>query len=154
MNTSNQNIRTHILQMIKQCSSFSNLEESNSVGYAGLNQDELKELLYETFHSHCGLDKVEFLSSTPISQVINIIIRKMPVGIINDRTYQISDETSCSYSQSCDFSEPASISLSSLVPKDFPSPELSSTFFPSEEASCIYCFPLFLKALLQTKFLL
>ena len=108
MNTSNQNIRTHILQMIKQCSSFSNLEESNSVGYAGLNQDELKELLYETFHSHCGLDKVEFLSSTPISQVINIIIRKMPVGIINDRTYQISDETSCSYSQSCDFSEPAS----------------------------------------------
>ena len=95
MNTSNQNIRTHILQMIKQCSSFSNLEESNSVGYAGLNQDELKELLYETFHSHCGLDKVEFLSSTPISQVINIIIRKMPVGIINDRTYQISDETSC-----------------------------------------------------------
>ena len=45
MNTSNQNIRTHILQMIKQCSSFSNLEESNSVGYAGLNQDELKELL-------------------------------------------------------------------------------------------------------------
>ena len=108
MNTSNQNIRTHILQMIKQCSSFSNLEESNSVGYAGLNQDELKELLYETFHSHCGLDKVEFLSSTPISHVINIIIRKMPVGIINDRTYQISDETSCSYSQSCDFSEPAS----------------------------------------------
>ena len=104
MNTSNQNIRTHILQMIKQCSSFSNLEESNSVGYAGLNQDELKELLYETFHSHCGLDKVEFLSSTPISQVINIIIRKMPVGIINGRTYQISDETSCSYSQSCDFS--------------------------------------------------
>ena len=108
MNTSNQNIRTHILQMIKQCSSFSNLEESNSVGYAGLNQDELKELLYETFHSHCGLDKVEFLSSTPISQVINIIIRKMPVGIINDRTYQISDETSCSYSQSCDFYEQAS----------------------------------------------
>ena len=75
MNTSNQNIRTHILQMIKQCSSFSNLEESNSVGYAGLNQDELKELLYETFHSHCGLDKVEFLSSTPISQVINLRYR-------------------------------------------------------------------------------
>ena len=47
------------------------------------------------------------------------------------------------------FCEPASICLSSLVLEDFPSPVLSSRFFPLEEAACIYCSPLFQKALLQ-----
>ena len=97
MSVANYRLREQILQMILQCSSNHNLNEGCSVGYAGLNQDKLKRVLYSTYHSYCGLDKVEFAFSATIGQVIDMIVKKMPVEAPNSST--VSQGTSCSNSE-------------------------------------------------------
>ena len=98
MSVANYRLREQILQMISQCSSHHNLNEGCLVGYAGLNQDKLKRVLYNTYHSYCGLDRVEFAFSATIGQVIDMIVKKMPVETPNSGT--ISQGTSYSYSYS------------------------------------------------------
>ena len=97
MSIVNYRLREEILQMISRCSSNHNLNEGCSVGYAGLNQDELKNVLFSAYHSYCGLDKVEFASFTTIGQVIDLIMKKMPVEAQNSST--VSQGTSYSYSE-------------------------------------------------------
>ena len=98
MSVANYRLREQILQMISQCSSHHNLNEGCSVGSAGLNQDKLKRVLYNTYHSYCGLDRVEFAFSATIGRVIDMIVKKMPVETPNSGT--ISQGTSYSYSYS------------------------------------------------------
>lgn len=86
MSVANYRLREQILQMISQCSSHHNLNEGCSVGYAGLNQNKLKRVLYATYHSYCGLDRVELAFSTTIGQVIDLIMKKMPVETPNSST--------------------------------------------------------------------
>lgn len=97
MSVANYRLREQILQMISQCSSNHNLNEGCSVGYAELNQDKLKRVLYDTYHSYCGLDRVEFAFSATIGQVIDMIVKKMPVEAPNSST--VSQGTSCSNSE-------------------------------------------------------
>lgn len=97
MSIVNYRLREEILQMISRCSSNHNLNEGCSVGYAGLNQDELKNVLFSAYHSYCGLDKVEFASFTTIGQVIDLIMKKMPAEAQNSST--VSQGTSYSYSE-------------------------------------------------------
>lgn len=97
MSMANYRLREQILQIISQCSSHHNLNEGCSVGYAGLNQDKLKRVLYATYHSYCGLDRVELAFSTTIGQVIDLIMKKMPVETPNSST--VSQGTSYSNSE-------------------------------------------------------
>ncbi len=97
MSMANYRLREQILQIISQCSSHHNLNEGCSVGYAELNQDKLKRVLYDTYHSYCGLDRVEFAFSATIGQVIDMIVKKMPVEAPNSST--VSQGTSCSNSE-------------------------------------------------------
>lgn len=97
MSIANYRLREEILQMISRCSSHHNLNEGCSVGYAGLNQDKLKRVLNSTYHSYCGLDRVEFAFSATIGQVIDTIMKKMSVEAQNSST--VSQGTSYSYSE-------------------------------------------------------
>lgn len=93
----NYRLREEILKMISQCSSHHNLNEGCSVGYAGLNQDKLKSILYSTYHSYCGLDRVEFTFSATIGQVVDTIMKKMPAEARNNSA--VSQNTNHSYSE-------------------------------------------------------
>ena len=79
MSAAEHHMREYILKIIEECSSEHNINESCSVGYVALNQRKLKCALLSIFDSSCGLNKVEFTSSTPIRKVIDVIIKNMPV---------------------------------------------------------------------------
>ena len=97
MSVANYRLREEILQMISQCSSKCNLNEGCSVGYSELNQDKLKRVLYSTYHSYCGLDRVEFVSSATIGQVVDLIVKKMPAKEQNNTA--VTQGTGHSYSE-------------------------------------------------------
>lgn len=97
MSVANYRLREEILQMISQCSSHHNLNEGCSVGYAGLNQSELARVLYSTYQSYCGLNSVAFSPSTTIRQVIDFIVKKIPVDVQNGAS--ASQRASYSYSE-------------------------------------------------------
>lgn len=114
MSVANYRLREQILQTISQCSSNKHLNEGCSVGYAGLNQDKLKRVLYSTYHSYCGLDRVELAPSTTIGQVIDLIIKRMPVEV-QGTSYAYSTTTSTSSSKDTCSSSSASTFSSNTV---------------------------------------
>ena len=117
MSIANNRLREEILQMISRCSSNHNLNEGCSVGYAGLNQDKLKRALNSTYHSHCGLDRVEFAFSATIGQVIDMIIKKMPVEVQNSST--VSQGTSYSYSETVSSNTSTSTSVVNMEKRKY-----------------------------------
>lgn len=76
-------LREYILNIISECSSEHNINESCSVGYIGLDQEKLKSTLYSIFNSYCGLNSIEFISSTPIRKIIDVVLRNMSVNAKN-----------------------------------------------------------------------
>lgn len=49
MSFESRRLRKHILQIISECSSNSNLNEGCSVGYVELDQDKLQQSIYSFF---------------------------------------------------------------------------------------------------------
>lgn len=114
MNTANYHLREQILQIISECSYNHHLNEGCTVGYAGLNQDRLKDKLYTICQSDCGMNRVELAPSTTIGQVVDIIIKKMPstsVEEFQNRSYDSSSTSSVTTSSTTTYSSNNGINM-------------------------------------------
>lgn len=119
MSMANYRLREQILQIISQCSSHHNLNEGCSVSYADLIQDQLQRVLYSTYHSYCGLDRVKLAPSTTIGQVIDLIIKGIPVEE-QDTSYAYSRQIGTSSSKgSCSSSSTSAFSSNNMEKRKY-----------------------------------
>ena len=113
MSVADYRLREEILQMISQCSSNHHLNEGCSLGYAELNPSKLKDILYATYHSYCGLDRgIRLTSAMAVRDVIDIIVKNIPIRAQN-RSLN-SQEKSHSYSETVEGSNKGTTSSVSM----------------------------------------
>lgn len=98
MSFESRRLRKHILQIISECSSNSNLNEGCSVGYVELDQDKLQQSIYSFFHSNAGLSRIKFDSSMTVRQVADYIERNLPADAISYLQPQTNTKKDDSYS--------------------------------------------------------